>query len=205
MRSRHAKVLIATVAALAGLTAAFKATAYPPGVGILGKSRSCASCHVSNGPWGDEARTVIDILDGRTKQSLKDGDGAFTIEAARGVPRTVLTVIGRAAGEPRPPRRNAWLYVDPTQIESSVLSKFAAGWDVNLPMSCRIVGDRLEGFEGAALTVLPMTVRPSDAARDAELELQVMLTGGEAVKGKGQDGLVSNLLVRKVHLKVLER
>ena len=205
MCSHVLKAVIGAPLVLAGLTAAVTATAYPPGVGILGKSRSCASCHASNGPWGDEARTVIDILDGKTKQSLKGGDGSFTIEAARGEARTVLTVIGRTAGEPRPPRRNAWLYVDPTQIESSVLSKFAPGWDVNLPMSCRIVGDKLEGFEGAALTVLPMTVRPSDAARDAELELQVMLTGGEAVKNKGQEGLVSNLFVRKVHFKVLER
>ncbi len=205
MDSRVAKTVIAALLVLAGLTAAFTATAYPPGVGILGKSRSCASCHVSNGPWGDEARTIIDILDGKTKQSLKGGDGTITIEAARGEARTVLTVIGRAAGEPRPPRRNAWLYVDPEQIESSALSKFAPGWDVNLPMSCRIVGDKLEGFEGAALTVLPMTVRPSDAARDGELELQVMLAGGEAVKGKGREGLTSNLFVRKVRLKVLER
>ena len=128
----------------------------------------------------------------------------FSIAVPRGSSRTVLTVIGRAAGEPKPPRRNAWLYLDPAQIPTAALSKFAPGWDVNLPMSCRIVGDRLEGYEGAHLTVLPMTVRPSDAARDAELELQVMLTGGEAVKGKGQEGLVSNLLVRKVRLRVTE-
>lgn len=50
-----------------------------------------------------------------------------------------------------------------------------------------------------------MTVRPTDAARDAEVELQVMLTAGEAVKGKGSEGLVSNFFVRKVFLKVLER
>ena len=199
----HRFLILASVV-LVGLTAALSAAAYPPGVGILAKNRSCASCHVSNGPWGDESGTVIDVLDAKTKQSLRGPDGVITIAVARGASRTVLTVIGRTASEKSPPRRNAWLYVDPTQIETSALSKFAPGWDVNLPMSCRIVGDRLEGYDGAHLTVLPMTVRPSDAARDAELELQVMLTAGEAVKGKGQEGLISNLFVRKVLLKVSE-
>jgi hypothetical protein len=204
MLIRCHRFLILASAVLVGLTAALSAGAYPPGVGILAKNRSCASCHVSNGPWGDTSRTVIDVLDAKTKQSLRGPDGVITIAVARGASRTVLTVIGRTASEKSPPRRNAWLYVDPSQIETSALSKFAPGWDVNLPMSCRIVGDRLEGYDGAHLTVLPMTVRPSDAARDAELELQVMLTAGEAVKGKGQEGLISNLFVRKVLLKVSE-
>ena len=43
---------------------------------------------------------------------------------------------------------------------------------MNLPMSCRVVGDKLEAYAGAALTVLPMNIRPTDAARDAELVLQ---------------------------------
>jgi hypothetical protein len=204
MLIRCHRFLILASAVLVGLTAALSAGAYPPGVGILAKNRSCASCHVSNGPWGDTSRTVIDVLDAKTKQSLRGPDGVITIAVARGASRTVLTVIGRTASEKSPPRRNAWLYVDPSQIETSALSKFAPGWDVNLPMSCRIVGDRLEGYDGAHLTVLPMTDRPSDAARDAELELQVMLTAGEAVKGKGQEGLISNLFVRKVLLKVSE-
>lgn len=204
MRSRRCRLAILAGLVLAGLAGAFSAEAYPPGVGILAKNRSCASCHANNGPWADDARTVIDVLDAKTKQSLRGSDGTVSIAVTRGASRTVLTVIGRTAAERTPPRRNAWLYVDPSQIETSALSKFAPGWDVNLPMSCRFVGDRLEGYEGAHLTVLPMTLRPSDAARDAELELQVMLTGGEAVKGKGQEGLISNLFVRKVILKVVE-
>jgi len=180
------------------------AHAYPPAVGILAKNRSCASCHVSNGPWADEARTLIDVLDAKTRRSLKADDGNFRLDVPRGQTRTVLTLIGRVRGDVTLPRRNAWLYVDPSQIESSALSKFAPGWDVNLPMSCRIVGDKLEGHEGSALTVLPMTVRPNDGARDAELELQVMLTGGEAVKGKEQEGLVSNYFLRRILLRVLE-
>ena len=180
------------------------AAAYPPAVGILAKNRSCNACHASTGPWADEAQTIIDVLDARTKRSLKAPDGVFRIDVPRGEQRTVLTVIGRRSGDAMPPRRNAWLYVDPTQIASTSLSKFAPGWDVNLPMSCRIVGDSEDTYPGAHLTVLPMTIRPGDAARDAELELQVMLTAGEAVKGKGQEGLVSNLFVRKVALKVVE-
>ncbi|MEK7347644.1 MAG: hypothetical protein AABZ94_02110 [Candidatus Eisenbacteria bacterium] len=204
MRIHAHRFLISATVVLAGVTVALSAAAYPPGVGILAKNRSCVPCHVSDGPWGDEARTIIDVLDSKTKQSLRGPDGVITIAVPRAATRTVLTVIGRMAGEKSPPRRNAWLYVDPSQIETSALSKFAPGWDVNLPMSCRIVGDQLEGYDGAHLTVLPMTVRPSDAARDAELELQAMLTAGEAVKGKGQEGLISNLFVRKVLLKVLE-
>lgn len=196
---------LATAVMCLSLVAAAGAAAYPPGVGILAKNRSCLSCHVSNGPWGDETRTIIDVLDGVTKQSLRDPDGSFRIQVPRGGTRTVLTVIGRRAGDSRPPRRNAWLYVDPAQIEASTLSKFAPGWDVNLPMSCRVVGDRLEGQEGANATVLPMTLRPTDAARDGELELQVMLTAGEAVKGKGGEGLISNYFVRRVRLQVLEK
>jgi len=178
--------------------------AYPPGVGIAGKSRSCLACHASNGPWADDARTVVDVLDGATKTSLRLPDGSYRIEATRGRPRTVITVLGRRKGDPTPPRRNAWLYVDPSQIETTALSKFAPGWEVNLPLSCRIVGDKLAGYEGDALTVLPMTVRPTDTARDAELELQALLTAGESVKGAAKEGLLATYLLRKVLLKVME-
>ena len=203
MRGTSGAVLIASTVVGCVLVGS-PARAYPPAVGILAKNRSCASCHVSNGPWADEPRTVIDLLDAKTRQSLKRDDGSFRLEVPRGQSRTLLTVIGRVQGDVTPPRRNAWLYVDPSQIESSALSKFAPGWDVNLPMSCRIAGDKLEGYEGHVVTVLPMTVRPTDAARDAELELQVMLTTGEAVKGKEREGLVSNYFVRRILLRVLE-
>jgi hypothetical protein len=180
------------------------AQGYPPAVGILAQNRSCASCHVSNGPWTDEDRTIVDIVDAQTKTSLKQDDGSFLIEARRGEKTTVLTVIGRTADETSPPLRNAWLYVHPERIRTSALSKFAPGWDVNLPMACRIVGDELKGYEGSHLTALPMTIRPTDAAEDDELELQVMITRGESVKGAPDAGLESNYLVRKVSLRVLE-
>ncbi len=182
------------------------ALAYPPAVGILGSSRSCTSCHASNGPWQDEAGTIVDILDGTTRRSLRQPDGRFLLQVERGKTATVLTVIGRAQGDTIPPPiRNAWLYVDPPQIETKALSKFAPGWDVNLPMACRILGDAVAEYPGAAVTALPMTVRPGDAARDAELELQIMLTSGGPGKGNPDNWLRANFVARKLILKVVDR
>ncbi len=182
-----------------------QAHAYPPAVGILSNQKNCLDCHANNGPWKDDPRTIIDILDKDTMKSLKQADSSFLIETKRGTARTLLTVIGRAKGDAvEAPYRNAWLYIDPKTIGSASLSKFAPGWDVNLPMSCRIVGDKLELYEGATLTMLPMTVRPTDAAQDAELTLQVMLTKGESVKGKPKEGMIGSYFERKVKLKVTD-
>lgn len=183
--------------------ACLSAQAYPPAVGILGKSSSCTSCHVSNGPWTDETRIIIDIVDQKTERSLRSEDGSYRIEVKRGEARTVLTVIG-STEESAAPLRNAWLYVDPGQIATSGLSKFAAGWNVNLPMACRIVGDKLDAYPNAHITVLPMTVRPTDAAGDADIQLQVMLTRGKSVKGAAREGLVSNYFMREVKLRVVD-
>jgi hypothetical protein len=178
---------------------------YPPAVGILGKSKSCMSCHVNNGPWSDEQKTIIDILDKETGKSLRQPDGTFLIEVKRGTQKTLLTVIGRSKDDTALlPYRNAWLYIDPTMIESSSLSKFAPGWDVNLPMSCRLVGDTAPGYEEANITALPMTIQPRDDAKDAELELQVMLTRGESIKGNPKKGMEGNYFERKVRLVVVE-
>ena len=202
-------LLTAVLLVLVGLTILTEnlqeSFAYPPAVGLVGKAKNCLACHVSNGPWEDEKKTIIDILDKETKKSLKQPNGSFLIEVNRGEKKTVLTVIGRSKEDKEEaPYRNAWLYVAPKTIKSTSLSKFAPGWDVNLPMSCRIVGDALEGFEGAKITVVPMTIRPTDAAQNAELILQVMLTKGESVKGKPKEGMISNYFERKVKLKVIE-
>ncbi|MBI5789145.1 MAG: hypothetical protein HZA78_09860 [Candidatus Schekmanbacteria bacterium] len=180
----------------------FPALAYPPAVGILGPSRNCLTCHVNNGSWKDDANLIIDILDKSDGKSLKQADGTFLIKAKRYEARTVLTVIGIAKGEPAP-YRNAWLYIDPERIQdASALSKFAPGWAVNLPMSCRVAGDTVEAYPSAKVTVLPMTIRPGEDAKDAELEFQVMLTSGESVKGKAKEGLIGSYFERKVRLKV---
>lgn len=179
--------------------------AYPPAVGVLGKAKSCMSCHVNNGPWTDEQKTIVDILDKETMKSVRQQDGTFLVEVKRGQRKTLLTVIGRTKDDEAPlPYRNAWTYVDPTRIETNSLSKFAPGWVVNLQMSCRVVGDKLPGFEGAKITALPMTVQPLDDAKDAQLQLQVMLTKGESVKGDAKKGMLGNYFERKVQVKVVE-
>ena len=179
------------------------AYAYPPGVGILTNSPNCLSCHTNNGLWKDDANTIIDILDKDTKKSLKQNDGTFLIETKKGEPKTVLTVVGSKKSNIIPASyRNAWLYIDPTTIGTKTLSKFAPNWEVNLQMSCRLVGDNLKGYEDADITSLPMTIQPLDNAKDAEISLQVMLTKGEATKNNAHEGLTGSYFERKVKLKV---
>jgi hypothetical protein len=123
----------------------------------------------------------------------------------RGQQKTVLTVIGRIKDDDAPsPYRNAWTYIDPTRIETNSLSKFAPGWAVNLQMACRLVGDKVAAYDGARLTVLPMIIQPLDDAAETEIQLQVMLTKGEAIKGSGKEGMIGNYFERKVRLKVYE-
>lgn len=195
------------VAALGGAIVCLTAPpafGYPPAVGILGQSRNCLACHANSGPWKDDKTLIIDIFDKATGKSLAQEDGTFLITAKRGAANTVLTVIGTAKGsDAAPPYRNAWLYIDPERInDTSSLNKFAPGWAVNLPMSCRLVGDTSDAYPDAQITVLPMTVRPGDDARDGEIELQFMLTKGESVKGKAKEGMVGNYFERKVKLTV---
>lgn len=181
------------------------ANAYPPAVGILGNSKNCLSCHANNGQWKDDEKTIIDILDKDTKKSYMQPDGTFLIEAKRWEQKTVLTVIGRKIdNSASAPYRNAWLYIDPTTIGTNSLSKFALGWDVNLPISCRLVGDKLQGYEDADITSLPMTIQPLSSAKDAEIQLQVMLTKGESMKGNAQEGMSGNYFERKVILKIIQ-
>lgn len=181
------------------------AYAYPPSVGILTSAKNCLSCHADNGPWINPADIIVDIIEKETKKSLKQTDGDFLLHVKRHEPLTILTVIGyRKNSTEDAPYRHGWIYIDPTTIETSSLSKFAPGWEVNLQASCRLVGDNLEGYENFDITVLPMTIRPSDAARDANLILQGMLTRGESVKGKGKEGMIGNYFERIVELKVLD-
>jgi len=183
-----------------GISSAY---AYPPGVGILSNSKNCMSCHTDNGPWKEENKLVIDILDKETKKSFRQPDGSFLIEVKRWEQKTVLTVIGRKKENAvASPYRNAWLYIDPTTIGTNSLSKFAPGWDVNLPMSCRLVGDYLPGYADADITSLPMTIQPLSTAADTEMQLQVMLTKGESIKANAQEGMIGNYFEKRVILKV---
>lgn len=183
----------------------FEARAYPPAVGLVGKAKNCLSCHINNGLWEDDDSLIIDIIDKKSQKSLKLPDGSFLVEAKRGEIKTLLTVIGRKGEDSEEiPYRNAWLYVDPNTIETSSLTKFAPGWNVNLPMACRIVGDNLDIYKDSNITVLPMSIRPTDTAINANLTLQVMLTKGESVKGKPKEGMIGNYYKRIVKFKVLD-
>lgn len=191
--------------ALFGFVVGPVASAYPPAVGILGPATSCASCHANNGPWTDPGATIVDVLDGATRRSLRQPDGSFLIEVPRGTTRTVVTVIGRRDGDRAPaPVRNAWLYVDPATIGTPSLSKFPPGWDVNLPMSCRIVGDTVPEYPRARVTALPMTVGAGASAEDAKLVLYAMLSSGEPAKGSPDEWLRSNTSTFDVRLDVTE-
>lgn len=199
------KPVLAAAIVLAVFSIRFDVIAYPPAVGILGNSPNCMSCHVSNGQWEDDNHLIIDILQKDTQLSLRRPDGSFAVEAQRGEPVTLVTVIGYKGNDPELiPYRNAWLYVDPETIGGNMLSKFPPGWEVNLPMACRIVGDRIDAYPDAHLTALPMTIRPTDSARDGSLTLQIMLTRGESTKGKPDEGMVGSYFERTVHLKVRE-
>lgn len=180
------------------------AYAYPPAVGILGNAKNCLVCHANNGQWKDDGKTIIDILDKSTKKSLRQPDGSFLIEVKRNEVADILTVIGRTANDTEEaPHRNAFLFIDPTTIGTSSLSKFAPGWDVNLPLGCKLVGDKLAGYEKAKITKHPMSVMPTDNAKDAELILQVMLTDGKTLKGDAKGGK-TNYFERKVKLIVID-
>ena len=201
MKSRIA-LLIASALMVGMLISSFT---YPPGVGVTTNSRSCMSCHVENGPWDDDG-TIIDMVDKATMSSLRQPDGTFVLKVKRGERSTVLTVIGRKAGDTAArPYRNGWTYIDPTRIGTGSISKFAPGWSVDLQMSCRLVGDQLPAFEGTSISALPMTVMPLDDAKDSEIELQLMLTSGEAVKGNAALGITGNYFVRTVKLDVLDQ
>jgi hypothetical protein len=205
-RSLIAAICIGAALALVAVVAPTRISAYPPAVGILGSSKNCLTCHANNGPWKDETGVIIDILDKASGKSLRQSDGTFLLSAKRGESKTLVTVIGWKAqkGGVPAPYRNAWLYVDPRRIADPVsLNKFAPGWAVNLPMSCRVVGDPVQAYPGAYTTALPMTVRPGDdAPGEAEVQLQVMLTRGESVKGKPTQGMEGNYFERRVRLKV---
>ncbi len=84
MKTKVTAISILTLAALAVVGLFLmgnlqEARAYPPAVGIVGKSKDCLVCHLNNGPWKDDAKTIIDIIDKDTKKSYKQPDGNFLI------------------------------------------------------------------------------------------------------------------------------
>ena len=64
-------------------------------------------------------------------------------------------------------------------------------------MSCRLVGDKLPVLEDVNITSLPMSIQPLTNAKNAELQLQVMLA-----KARHKNGMLGNYFEKKVILKV---
>ena len=182
------------------------ASAYPPAVGITGKATNCLACHSNDGPWKDDENLIIDLLDKETGISTRQADGSFLLSVKRNQRHNFLAVIGRANGDTAPiPNRNGWTYVDPTQVGLDYLgAKVAPGWDADLTLSCRLVGDKNSAYDGAKITVLPITVRPTESAVDSTLDWQILMTGGEATKGDAKGSLIQNYFERRVLLKVVE-
>ena len=179
--------------------------AYPPAVGVVGPSQSCLTCHVDNGPWKDDSRAIIDIVDKKTGESFMQEDGTFLISIKKGEIKTVLTIIGRAGDdEATPAYRNGWLYVSPDLIGTPSFNKFATGWNVNLHLGCRLLSDKHKNYPGARITAAGMRLSPGEDAQDAEIMLQVMMTSGESVKGKPKEGLTVSYFERVVLLRVIE-
>lgn len=58
-----------------------------PSAAVVNRSKSCLSCHVNNGPWKDDEKTLIDIIDKDTGKSFKQPDGTFLIQARQGKPK----------------------------------------------------------------------------------------------------------------------
>jgi hypothetical protein len=180
------------------------AYAYPPGVGILSSSKNCVSCHKNNGPWRDDNNLIVDIIDKETQRSLRQPDGSFLISTRRYEAKTVYTIIGsRKKQDLAQPDKNSWLYIDTTTLGKNTLSKFAPGWEVNLPLSCRITGDEVKGYENSTLTSLPMTLRPLTDAHDGPLMLQVLLSKGDAAK-QNTSSMLASYFERTVHLRIDE-
>ena len=180
--------------------------AYPPAVGITGKAKDCLVCHISNGPWKDDQNLIIDLVEKTTGKSLKQPDGTFLIAANPNEVLEVFTVIGVTKDGGEAPTRNAWIYVNPdTLLEKDSDEWLGHRWWANLPLACRLSGDSLENYPGGKITALPMRIRARENARDVKLQLQVMLTKGESVKGKPKEGLIGSYFERTVNLKVISK
>lgn len=196
-------MFVKTFIGLIMLALAGAALASPPAVGIAGNAKSCAACHSAVGPWVDGPGLIFDLLDNATGQSLKQEDGSFLVACAPEQAVTVLAVLGyRKDAGPLMPHRNGWLLVDTTTIGGGALSVFAPGWELNIPYGCRITGDAVPAYAGQIVSAAPLTIRPTVNAKDATVSLQALLTSGDAVKGKANEGVTQNYHERTVHLQI---
>lgn len=170
-----------------------------PAASLEGRQKSCLSCHKNTGPWKDESKIVIDIIDPETGKSFKQEDGSFLIPVKRDEVRRVKTVLGVSSDLEWVPECVAWLYVDPEELQKAPESslKFAPHWEVNRPFCGKRVVETIKGFEDKKVASLTMSIRPSKEAKDANVLLQVLFKSFDRT-------LVGNYFERKVNLKVLD-
>lgn len=186
------------IAAATAVTGGGHATAYPA-ASLEGRQKSCIACHQNSGPWNDESKLLIDIVDAASGKSLKTADGSFEIAVRRGEERRVRTVFGADQSLPWRPECAGWLYVDPRELETAPesSSKFAPGWAVNRAFCGKRLNEDLKEYPGKKGGGLTMTLSPREGAKDATIELQVLFKSMDPT-------LVGNYYVKRVNLKALE-
>ena len=87
--------------------------------------------------------------------------------------------------------------MSPELLESAHESdlKFAPGWRVNRPFCGKRLREEVAGFPGHHLAAITMTIRPTDTAKDADIQLQVLF------KSMAR-GLAADYFQHTVHLVV---
>lgn len=140
------------------------------------RTENCQGCHVPAGNWQDTSQVVIDIIDPETGISYKQPDGSFSITVKRETDKRVKSVFGILPDVQFPPDVVGWLYVSPEALQSAHESdlKFAPGWSVNRPFCGKRLHEVVTDYPGNRMAAITMTIRPSDVAENADIQLQVL-------------------------------
>lgn len=192
------RILIAAIVTALTWALARSLLSYPTAP-IVGRNTTCLNCHKNTGPWQDEAKAIIEILDPQTGQSLKQKDGSFLIAAKRNEVKSVQMVFGVTGDTEKVPECISWCLVDPVEQRqgSDASNKFAPHWEVNAQYGGRFVGDKVKGYEAHKVVASTMSLRATEKAKDGALVLQVLFP----VAFRGLDG---NYFEKKVTLKITD-
>jgi len=165
------------IATMFGLTRFASEVHAWPAAALESRHENCLGCHEQAGRWQDTSHVIIDIIDPKSGESLKEADGSFTISVQRGKERRVKSVFGVTPEVQFPPDVVGWLYSSPEALQSAHESdlKFAPGWSVNRPFCGKRLIEEVPGYPGNRLAAITMTIRPSATAEDEDITLQVLL------------------------------
>ncbi len=147
-----------------------------PAASLEGRQESCLSYHTNTGPWVDEGKLIIDIIDAKTGESFRLSDGSYVIPVKQGTERRVRAVFGVKPEVQYPPDMVGWLYVDPEELTSAPEAsiKFARRWNVNRSFCGKRLVEKFEGYPGDKLAQITKTISPGENATDREIRLQVL-------------------------------